>query len=34
MGEKINTYTTAIRKPEGKKLLGRPMLGGRIILKK
>jgi hypothetical protein len=32
-GEKKNEYRILVGKPEGKRQLGRPTLGGRIILK-
>jgi hypothetical protein len=32
MGEKRNTYRILVGKPEGKRPLGRPSVGGRIIL--
>jgi hypothetical protein len=31
-GEKRNAYRILVEKPEGKRLLGRPRLGGRTIL--
>jgi hypothetical protein len=33
MGEKRNAYKILVGKPEGKRPLGRPRLGGRIILR-
>jgi hypothetical protein len=33
MGEKRNAYRILAGKPEGKRLLGRPRLSGRSILK-
>jgi hypothetical protein len=33
MGEKTNTYTVLVGKPEGMIPLGRPDIGGRTILK-
>jgi hypothetical protein len=32
-GEKMNAYRILVRKPEGKRSLGRPRLSGRIILR-
>jgi hypothetical protein len=31
MGEKRNAYRILVGKPEGKKPLGRPKVGGRIL---
>jgi hypothetical protein len=33
MGKTINAYRILAEKPEGKKPLGRPRLGGRILLR-
>jgi hypothetical protein len=32
-GEKGTAYRNLVRKPEGKRTLGRPIVGGRIILR-
>jgi hypothetical protein len=32
-GEKMNGYRILVGKPEGKRPLGRPRVGGRIILR-
>jgi hypothetical protein len=33
LGEKRNSYRVLVGKPEGKRPLGRPRVGGRIVLR-